>query len=109
MLHMPLDDNNKPIPALRYKPGANVNQAVTTGADSVIVIPAGAKMISIWAAGPVKLEFGDASVEADADSHALPGGTLEYVNLADPDGNLYTHVAVIAFGADTTFHLSVRQ
>ena len=67
---LPQDSNDNPIPVLRLKDGgAHVVNAAATSARNATGFNENTRVVSVYAAVPVYIAFGDASVTASAPDH----------------------------------------
>lgn len=98
---LPTDDNNHPIPALRFRDGGA--HKITAGASSArnsVAFDAGVQVISLYASVPVYLRFGGNSVTATSSDHYFPAGVYYDVAIGGEESAQSSFLAVLR--ADTT-------
>ena len=100
-----IDANGNAFPV--FSRGAAHNISVSNSTE-VIQLTAGARLVSYWATGTVFIEFGDNTVQADQNSHAVPAGLVEWEDLTDNKGKVIaSHISVYCTeGAE--FYVSER-
>jgi hypothetical protein len=109
---LPVDADNKTIPALRLKSGGAHILAVTgTSARNSTAFHADTKVISLYATGPVFIKFGDNTVTATTADHYFPAGVYYDVAISGggKKGAQYTHMAFIRADADCTLYISEKE
>lgn len=115
---LPKDDNNSPIPALRFRndaegaPLAHERSGDATDVATVIEFDPETEVISIETAGKIKIAFGtDENVEADADSHGFMGGHYEFIPITNPvEGEQhFTHLSIYFVEDDGLVYVSERN
>ena len=107
---LPTDADNNIIPAIRLKGGGA--QSIAAGAVSArnaVAFDAETRIISLYATGPVYLNFGDSTVTAAATDHYFPAGI--YYDFAIGGGRVaqYTHVAALAADTDCALYISEKE
>jgi hypothetical protein len=109
---LPKDADNNTIPALRLRSGGGHSVSATgSSARNSTAFAATTKVVSVYATGPVYLNFGGASVEAENTDHYFPEGV--YYDFAisggDTKGPHNTHLAVLAAGSNCTVYISEKE
>lgn len=112
MTYLPLDNDQRVIPALRLKAtdGAHAINATTTTARNATAFNADTRVVSVYTTGDVYLRFGGSSVSATTSDHYFPTGV--YYDFAIGGGKVgqFTHVAVLrAGGADCVVYVSEKE
>lgn len=110
---LPVDADNRTIPAMRLKPGKAHSIAATgTSARNATAFELDTLVLSLYATVPVYVRFGNASVTATSSDHFFPEGTYYDFALsggADGKGPHHTHVAVLAAESSGTVYLSEKE
>lgn len=107
-----MDADNNIIPALRLRSGgAHTIAATGTSARNTTAFDPDIKVVSVFATGGVYLRFGGSGVTAAASDHYFPEGV--YYDFAisggDSKGPRFTHLAVLAAGANCTVYVSEKE
>ena len=110
MTTLPKDNDNNAIQALRLHPnGAHTLSASSTATRNVNAFSETTRIVSVYATGPVYMQFGESDVVANNTNHYFPDG-LYYDFAIGGDKTLqYTHLSVIAAAANCSVHLSEKQ
>ncbi len=98
---LPTDDNNHPIPALRFRNGGA--HKIVAGASSTrnsVTFDAEVQVVSLYASVPVYLRFGGSGVVATTSDHYFPAGVYYDVAIGGEDSAQSSFLAVLR--ADTT-------
>jgi hypothetical protein len=109
--HLPRDNDDEPIPVLRLKPGgAHTIAAAGVSARNAVPFDPQTRVVSVYATGAVRLVFGDGAVVATAGGHYYPGGVYyDFAIGGTKDGVQYSHLAVLAVGADCSVYVSEKE
>lgn len=111
MTILPQDTFDRPIPALRLKPGAA--HSIAAGASSArnsTGFGDTTRIISLYATIPVFLRFGGSGVTAAPTDHYFPDGLYYDVAIGGDEATQYKHVAVIRAGStDGTVYISEKE
>jgi hypothetical protein len=103
MTAMPLDDNGKPIPALRLKDGGA--HTIAAGAAATRnTTPIEAKVVGIYATQPVYIKLGKGDISATSSDHYFPSGF--YYDIAMGGA---THISVLRHTGDGTVYISEKE
>jgi hypothetical protein len=106
---LPTDDNNNPIPALRFRDGGAHKITVTaTSARNAAAFDAGTRVVSLYASAPVYVRFGGSSVSAETTDHYFPGGIYYDVAIGGEGAFQATHVAALRAESDCTLYISEK-
>ena len=110
--HLPKDDFNHRIPALRFKS----DKAHAIAADNVasarnsVAFSEGVRVVSLYATGDCYIQFGDSNVEATTGSHFFPAGIYYDCSLGGVPEDVCTHVAVLGTDAnEITLYVSEKE
>lgn len=110
MTSMPKDSDNHPIPALRFRPsGAHAVSVGAASARNSIAFSSAAKVVSIYATGPVFLRFGNSAVTASASDHYFPAGVYYDVAIAGDKEARHDYVAALRAESDCTLYISEKE
>lgn len=110
---LPRDDDNNIIPAMRLiDGGAHVIAASATSNRNASPFAATTRVVSVYATGPVFVQFGKGSVTATTSDHYYPDGI--YYDFALSGGFSgkslhYTHIAVLAAADDCSVYISEKE
>jgi len=107
---MPRDDDDRPIPALRPRPGGA--HAVSVGAESArnaTAFDAATRVVALYATGACRVRFGGAGVEAGAGDHYLPAGLYLHFSLGSAKADRASHVAAVRVATDCDLHVSEME
>lgn len=96
---MPCDDNDKPIPALRLKPGGAHSADAASGSSRIGPFAPDTRVVSIHPTVPVFIRTGDETVTAGPGDHYFPEGIYYDLSLGAAAGGRHTHLAVTAADA----------
>ena len=104
---LPIDSQGNAIPALRPRPGAAHEIAVTsTSARNTIAFADDTQIISVFASVPCKVALGDSSVSATTSDHFIPAGQYLFFSIGMATRGQASHLAVIATDGDGTLYIS---
>ena len=93
---LPLDVNDNPIPALRFKSnGAHLILSASASARNTQGFDAETRVVSLFATEPVYVAFGDENVTATNSDHYFPAGVYYDVSLGGDGAPHATHLAVL--------------
>lgn len=93
---LPLDVNDNPIPALRFKiDGAHQINSGTSSARNTTAFNADTRVIGLYATQDIYVNFGGASTTATTQDHFFPGGLYYDIALGGNGTSHYTHLAVL--------------
>lgn len=110
---LPRDDDNNIIPAMRLVAGGGHTIAASaTSARNATAFAATTRVVSVYATGPVFIQFGKSTVTATTSSHYYPDGI--YYDFALSGGFSgksihYTHLAVLAADENCTVYVSEKE
>lgn len=93
---LPLDDNDNPIPALRYLEGGAHKAEGAAAATALIALDEDTELLSIKTTGEITVAFGDENVVADADDHGFLAGETDVIPVSDPftGEQEYSHISI---------------
>ncbi len=106
---LPLDVNDNPIPALRFKNGGA--HVISSGASSVrnsVAFDPDTRVVSLYASEAVYVAFGDSSITATNSDHYFPAGLYYDVSLGGDGAAHATHIAVLQVSAAGNVYLSEK-
>ena len=107
---LPTDENNNPIPALRFRDGGAHKITVTgVSARNTTAFDSRTRIISLYATGPVYVRLGGASVTATATDHYFPGSIYYDIAIGGEEAAQTTHIAVIKADTDCTLYISEKN
>jgi len=107
---LPCDENNTPIPALRFKEGgAHVINVTATSTRNVTAFDKQTRVISLFATGPVHIHFGSSSVTTTSADHYFPKGVYYDVAIGGNKTAQYSHIAVVSADYDCDLYISEKQ
>ncbi len=108
--YLPVDSNNNPIPAMRFKTdGAHSISATSTSARNSTSFASNTRVISVYATGPVYIKFGDSSVTASSSDHYFPEGVYYDIAIGGDNVGQFTHVAVLRVTDDCNVYISEKE
>ena len=110
MTTLPRDNDNNAIQALRLNPnGAHALNAGATSSRNAQAFDNDTRIVSVYATGPVYLQFGESDVSASNNNHYFPSGL--YYDFAIGGGKTlqFTHIAVVAADENCQVYLSEKQ
>ena len=109
--YLPRDAHGNPIPAVRLKAGAAHTIAVgAASARNSVAFGADTRLVSLYATGPLHINFGGGTVTAAATDHYYPGGFYYDFAIGGDETAHYTHVAALrAGGSDCTLYISEKE
>lgn len=108
---LPQDSNDNPIPALRLKDSGAHTINATTGASArnSVAFDGDTRVVSLYAAAPVYVAFGNASVSASSSDHYFPAGVYYDFAIGGDQTGHATHVAVLAADSDGEVYVSEKE
>lgn len=107
---LPQDTNDNPIPALRLKNGgAHTISATSSSVRNTTAFDDDTRVISIYAAVPVYVAFGDSSVAATTSDHFFPEGIYYDFAIGGEQAAHNTHVAVLRASVDGPVYISEKE
>lgn len=109
---LPKDADNNAIPALRLKDSGAHNIAVSVAsARNAAAFNSETKVVSLYATGPVYLNFGDSSASASTSDHYFPAGIYYDVAISGGGGKgvQHTHVAALRADQDCSLYISEKE
>lgn len=108
---LPTDENDRPIPALRLRPGgAHSIAATATSARNTSGFNAETRIVSVFTTVGVFLRFGANTVTAAATDHYFPPNTYYDFAVGGGDFPQFTHLAVLrADAADGIVYISEKM
>lgn len=110
MTSMPKDSDNYPIPALRLRAGGAQSIAVTaSSARNSTPFSTAAKVVGLYATGPVYLRFGNSAVTATSTDHYFPGGVYYDMAIAGDKEARHDYVAALRAEGDCTLYISEKE
>lgn len=110
MTSMPKDADNFPIPALRFRTsGAHAISVTATSARNTTPFSTSAKVVSLYATGPVFLKFGNSAITASSTDHYFPGGVYYDVAIVGDKEARHDYVAAIRAESDCTLYVSEKE
>ena len=110
MTILPQDTFDRPIPALRLKPGAAHSIAASaSSARNAAVFGDTTRIVSLFATVPVYLRFGGSSVSAATTDHYFPEGIYYDVAIGGDEAPQYKYVAVLRASTDGTVYISEKE
>lgn len=93
---LPTDQNNNPIPAMRFRDGgAHKITAGATSARNIMAFDSATQIVSLYATVPVYVKFGNSTVTATTSDHYFPAGIYYDIAVGGDGTNHKTHVAVL--------------
>lgn len=107
---LPLDVNDNPIPALRFKSGAA--HQITSGASSARNTTAFAdttRVIGLYTTQDAYLAFGDSSVTATTSDHFFPAGVYYDIALGGDGSAHHDYLAVLQVASGGTVYVSEKE
>jgi hypothetical protein len=110
MTILPQDTFDRPIPALRLKPGAA--HSIAAGAASARNTTAfgdSTRIVSLFATVPVYVRFGGSGVTAASTDHYFPEGLYYDFSIGGDEAVQYKYVAVLRASADGTVYISEKE
>lgn len=106
---LPTDDNNNPIPALRFRDaGAQKVTVSAASARNAVAFDSGTRVITLYATGPVYLRFGGSSVTASATDHYFPGNIYYDIAIGGEEAAQTGYVAALRAETDCALYISER-
>ena len=110
MTTLPHDNDNNAIQALRLNPnGAHALNATAISSRNIIAFDEDTRIVSVYAPGPIYIQFGEDDVTATASDHYYPSG-LYYDFAIGGDKTLqFTHIAVLSADSNCEVYLSEKQ
>lgn len=106
---LPRDADDRPIPALRLRPGASQTVSVTsTSARNGTGFNAETRVIGVYATVPMFIRLGDNTVTATNTDHYLPAETYMDIAVGGGPADQYTHAAFIRASSDGTVYISEK-
>ena len=109
MTTLPRDTDDNTIQALRLNPlGAHsLTASPSVSARNGTAFAEGTRIVSVYATGPIYMQFGESGVIADSGAHFFPAGL--YYDFAIGGGKTLqsTHLAVLA--ADTSCQVYISE
>lgn len=110
MTSMPKDSDNYPIPALRLRPaGAYALNVTASSTRNATPFSTGAKVVGLYATGPVFLRFGNSAVTATSTDHYFPGGVYYDMAIAGDKEARHDYVAALRAESDCTLYISEKE
>lgn len=107
---LPQDDNNNPIPALRFRSdGAHSLPLTGTTARNTDPFAPSTRIVSLYATGDIYLRLGDSNVEATATDHFFPANTYYDISLGNSRHGRVSHIAAISVGSPCTLYISEKE
>ena len=107
---LPLDSNDNPIPALRFKnDAAHVISSGVSSARNSTAFDADTRVVSLYATHNIYVRFGDDSVTATIDDHYFPAGQYYDVAIGGDGAGHYSHVAVLRVDTDGAVYVSEKE
>ena len=107
---LPQDSNDNPIPALRLKSGgAHTISAASTSARNSTAFDADTRVVSVYAAVPVYIAFGDLTVTASTSDHYFPEGIYYDFAIGGEQAAHNTHMAVLRADIDGPVYVSEKE
>ncbi|MBV6633653.1 MAG: hypothetical protein KI792_11560 [Alphaproteobacteria bacterium] len=104
---LPIDSQGNAIPALRPRPGAAHEIAVTSSsARNSTAFAADTQVIGVFSSVPAKISLGDSSVSATSVDHFVPAGQYLFFSIGMATRGQASHLAVIATDGDGTLYIS---
>ncbi|MEM6903040.1 MAG: hypothetical protein AAF556_07360 [Pseudomonadota bacterium] len=104
---LPIDSQGNAIPALRPRPGAAHEIAVTsTSARNAVAFADDTQIIGVFASVPSKIALGDNTVTATSIDHFVPAGQYLFFSIGMATRGRASHIAVIATDGDGTLYIS---
>lgn len=108
--YMPRDAHGHPIPAVRLKSGgAHSISATNSSARNSVAFATGTRIVSVYASGPVYINFGGASVTAAVTDHFYPTGLYYDFAIGGDETAQYTHLAVLRADQNCTVYISEKE
>lgn len=110
MTILPQDTFDRPIPALRLRPGgAHTITAGATSARNTTGFADSTRIVSVFATVPVFVRFGGSTVTAATTDHYIPEGLYYDIAIGGDEAPQYKHVAVIRASSDGTVYISEKE
>ena len=112
MTYLPVDKDDRIIPALRLKGtgGAHAISATASSARNATAFNADTRVVSLYATGNVFVRFGGGSVTASASDHYFPAGVYYDFSIGGGKVGQFSNIAVIrADGTDCTVYVSEKE
>ncbi len=110
MTILPQDTFDRPIPALRLKPGAAHSIAAgATSARNTTAFGDSTRIVSLFATVPVYVRFGGSGVTAAATDHYFPEGLYYDFSIGGDEAVQYKYVAVLRASTDGTVYISEKE
>lgn len=110
MTILPQDTFDRPIPALRLKPGAAHSIAAgATSARNTTAFGDSTRIVSLFATVPVYVRFGGSGVTAASTDHYFPEGLYYDFSIGGDEAVQYKYVAVLRASADGTVYISEKE
>jgi len=107
---LPLDSNDNPIPALRFKnDAAHVINFSTSSVRNSAAFDADTRVVSVYATQNMYVRFGDSSVTADANDHFFPAGQYYDVAIGGDGAGHHTHISAIRVDTDGVLYVSEKE
>ena len=107
---LPLDTNNNPIPALRFKnDAAHVINFTDSSARNSTAFDEDTRVVSLYATQNMYVRFGDGSVTADSGDHFFPAGQYYDVAIGGDGAGHYTHIAAIRVDTNGVLYVSEKE
>ena len=110
MTILPQDTFDRPIPALRLKPGAAHSIAAgATSARNTTAFGDSTRIVSLFATVPVYVRFGGSGVTAASTDHYFPEGLYYDFSIGGDEAPQYKYVAVLRASTDGTVYISEKE
>lgn len=108
---LPVDADNRTIPAMRLKSGAAHTIAVSaTSARNATAFNAETQVVSVFATVPVFVRFGTSTVSAATTDHYFPANTYyDFAIAGGEKGPRFTHAAFVAASGTGTVYISEKE
>lgn len=107
---LPMDSDNNPIPALRFKNnGAHSINVSATSARNTVAFDTNTKIVSLYTTVPVYLVLGDSTITATSTDHYFPAGVYYDIAIGDERSGQATHIAALRAEGDGTLYISEKQ
>lgn len=107
---LPQDNDNNPIPAMRFKEDKAHKIAVTgTSARNAVAFDTETRIISLYSDVDIFIRFGGASVTAAATDHFFPAGTYYDIAIGGGRTGQHSHIAVISNAEDGNLYISEKE
>lgn len=106
---LPTDDNNNPIPALRFRDGgAHKIMVGTSSTRNGTAFGSGVSVVSLYATVPVYVRFGGSGVTATTSDHYFPAGVYYDVAIGGEDTAQQTYIAALRVDTDGMLYVSEK-